>query len=202
MAYIIGTRKIYLFLTEEENGTSATSSDHSVESGEDITDHVKADAETITVTGQLVGSGYKSQIASIKAWEKSGQLCRYNGEMTLKNSLIKNFKVIHDNGCGTCSVSMEFQKIRIAQPAYVPADPATPAAEKATVNAGTQSVEVNNSDDSYHTVKAGDTIYALVNGAYKKYGKSCNDIMAANPDAFSRPGDFTTLKVGARLKMG
>ena len=65
-----------------------------------------------------------------------------------------------------------------------------------------QSVEVNNQQDQYHAVKAGDTVWSLVNGPYKKYGKSCEEIMAMNPDAFSKPGDFSTLKVGARLKMG
>lgn len=77
-----------------------------------------------------------------------------------------------------------------------------PREARETVSLGMQSVEVNDNGARYHTVKPGDTIYSLVNGPYRSEGKSCEDIMAANPEAFSKRGDFRTLKVGARLKMG
>ncbi|MCM1544693.1 MAG: hypothetical protein NC110_05270 [Ruminococcus sp.] len=73
-------------------------------------------------------------------------------------------------------------------------------------NAGMQQVENNSSSSKvYHTVKRGDTVYALVASAkapYKKYGFTCKDVMQKNPNAFSRANDYGSLKVGAKLWVG
>ena len=203
MAYLTGTRKVYLFVSEEDNQTSISASEHSVEQGMDLTDHVRPDAESISLRGVISGSNYKSIVSLIKKWEKAGRTVSYSGRTKLSQCLIDDFapsysKDIQDG----CSFTMVLRKIRIARPAYVPVVAATPPEAKPVADAGMQSVEANNPEDQYHIVKTGDTIWALTNGPYKKYGKSCDEIMAMNPDAFSRPGDFTTLKVGARLKMG
>lgn len=200
MAYLTGTNRIYLFVTSEETNYSVSASTHSVEDGEDLTDHVKAGSDTISISGMLVGSGYKMRVNTIKGWEKSGEIVRYSGGLSLSRCIISNFSVSHSADVAKgCNVSMDLTAVRIAKPAYVPPAQSTPQTAE-TGNAGVQSVEANTQDE-YHTVKSGDNVYSLVNGAYKKYGKSCQEIMDANPDAFSRPGDFTTLKVGARLKM-
>lgn len=201
MAYLVGTRKIYLFVKSEDNSVATTASTHSVENGADISDHVKMNAETVSVSGMLVGSSYMNSVAIIKSWEKDGTLVRYSGDVILKQCRISSFQLTHEaDTAGGCSFTMELESVRIAKPAYTVSE--LPAETKPTDNAGAQSVEVNNSGGVYHTVKAGDTVWALVNGPYKKYGKSCDDIMRMNPGAFSRAGDFRTLQIGARLKMG
>lgn len=202
MAYLTGTRRIYLFVRTENNAQSISASEHSVETGADLTDHVKADAEEISLDGIISGRNYKNIVKVIKNWEKSGTRVNYSGNISLSGCLIHNFRPSFSadiqNGC---TFSMELKKVRIAAPSYV-VQPNNSAPEtKETTNTGTNSVEVNNTDGDYHTVKSGDTVWSLVNGAYKKYGKSCQDIMIANPEAFSRKGDFKTLKVGAKLKM-
>lgn len=68
-------------------------------------------------------------------------------------------------------------------------------------NAGEQQVKTSSSKkEVYHTVKKGDTVYALVN-KYKT-GKSVSWVISNNPKAFSRKGDATTLQIGKKLLMG
>ena len=69
-------------------------------------------------------------------------------------------------------------------------------------NAGTQQTKGGSQSAVYHTVKKGDTVWALVNGKYKHLGKSCQWVIDKNPSAFSRKGDATTLQIGKRLLMG
>lgn len=67
-------------------------------------------------------------------------------------------------------------------------------------NGGTQQVNKGKGKEVRHTVKRGDTVYALVN-KYKT-GKSCQWVIDNNPSAFSRKGDPTTLQIGKKLLMG
>lgn len=69
-------------------------------------------------------------------------------------------------------------------------------------NAGTQQVKTGSKKAVYHTVKKGDTVWALVNKSYKNLGKTCKWVIDNNPKAFSKKGDASTLKVGAKLLMG
>ena len=71
-------------------------------------------------------------------------------------------------------------------------------------NAGTQQVNSNKAPRTpvYHTVKPGDTVLKLVTTTYKGLNSSVSFVMNNNPSAFSKKGDVTTLKVGARLLMG
>ena len=202
MAYLIGSHKVYLFVETEETAQAASASSHAVEQGADITDHVKAEPEELTVSGEIVGRQYQSIISTIKSWERSGELLRYAGSQTLRSCIIQSFSPSFSaEVSGGCKFSLSLKRIRIAAPAYVAAAD-VPREARETVSLGMQSVEVNDNGARYHTVKPGDTIYSLVNGPYRSEGKSCEDIMAANPEAFSKRGDFRTLKVGGRLKMG
>ena len=69
-------------------------------------------------------------------------------------------------------------------------------------NAGTQQVKNGTGTAVYHTVKKGDTVWALVNNKYNHLGKTGQWVIDNNPKAFSRKGDATTLQVGAKLLMG
>lgn len=69
-------------------------------------------------------------------------------------------------------------------------------------NGGTKQVSKGKKTAVYHTVKKGNTVWALVNKNYKSLGKTCQWVIDNNPKAFSRKGDPTTLKIGAKLLMG
>lgn len=88
-----------------------------------------------------------------------------------------------------------------------------------TTNAGTQQVKPSSSSAStttssttsssgkqypvYHKVKSGDVLYKLVEQySYLSPKPRISTVMANSPDAFTKPGVATSLKVGAYLLMG
>lgn len=90
-----------------------------------------------------------------------------------------------------------------------------------TTNAGTQQVKSSSSGKStstssktsstssdkkypvYHKVKSGDMVYKLCSQySYLSPAPRISTVMSNNPDAFTKPGVATTLKVGAYLLMG
>ena len=71
-----------------------------------------------------------------------------------------------------------------------------------TTNAGTQQISKGTSSAVYHTVKSGDTVWALVTQKYAYLNKSVSWVIDNNPNAFSKRGDATTLQIGASLLMG
>lgn len=94
----------------------------------------------------------------------------------------------------------------------------TSTSTSGTTNAGTQQVKnttttkasttTSNTSGTdkktypvYHKVKSGDTVFALVS-QYSYLGKSISWVISSSPNAFSRPGDPLTLKIGAYLLMG
>lgn len=71
-------------------------------------------------------------------------------------------------------------------------------------NAGTQQTKSTSTAKQtvWHTVKSGDTVWALVNKKYRSLGTSVDWVIKNNSHAFSRKGDATTLQIGKSLKMG
>lgn len=72
-------------------------------------------------------------------------------------------------------------------------------------NGGKQQVQETANKIIYHRVKKGETIYKLVNKTYKGKNKgknfSVSKTIKNNPNAFSKKGVATTLKIGARIRM-
>ena len=74
------------------------------------------------------------------------------------------------------------------------------SATNSKTNGGTKQTTSGTGTEIRHTVKKGDTVYALV-GKYGA-GKSCQWVIDNNPSAFSRKGDATTLQIGKNLLLG
>lgn len=194
---------LYVFVENEDLTHDIESTSHPVEKGIDITDHVRRKPYELSISGKIVdyGSTKATDILNkIKELQKSGSLITYKGRNNLSNMQIQNFSTSFPyTNWGGCDFSMSLTEVRIAKPAYT-------AAKKV----GTQQVDKGENKNVYHTVKKGDCIWALViTGAYKslepKYSKpmdKCNYIMSKNPNAFSRKGDFRTLKIGAKIFVG
>lgn len=74
-------------------------------------------------------------------------------------------------------------------------------------SSGSSSSSASSSSDKkypvYHKVKSGDMVYKLcAQYSYLSPAPRISTVMMNNPDAFSKPGVATTLKVGAYLLMG
>lgn len=194
---------MYIFVKDEEVSYGVEVAEHTVESGIEISDHVKREAATISISGKIVGKNANSVRSSIKQMHQTGVVCRYSGRTSMSNCLITSFSTSHPNTVwGGCEFSMTLKEIRTATTSYVK----TSEKKKDTKKTGTQQVEKKSKETNvYHTVKKGDTIWALVaapKAPYKKYGMSCDEVMKLNPSAFSRKGDFRTLQIDKKIIVG
>ncbi len=204
---------LYIFIQEESRNFGVEVTEHAVETGVDITDHVKRNPVTISLTGEIVGKNAASVQSKIQKMHQSGTLCKYVGRTTLSNCLITEFSTGHPNTIwGGCSFSMTLKEVRTASTSY---KKATTTKTKTTKKTGTQQKTTKSKVvNVYHKVKKGDTVWALVAASKAPYkslkrpainGKSysaCNWVMAKNPSAFSRKGDFGTLQIGKQLIVG
>lgn len=190
---------IYVFVEQEKFDSSVSAMSHPVEQGVDITDHVKPNAKKLSISGEIVGANSASIVSQFESMTKAGSSVRYAGRHTLPNAIIKSFAHDYSNKVmGGCKFTMTIEEVRVASSPYRPGS----GRLKAVTKAGTQQKAKNSTANVTYTVKKGDTIWDLVNGQYKSLGLTCNEVMAMNPGAFSRKGDFRTLQIGAVLNLG
>lgn len=202
---------MYIHVVDEKVDKGVEAPTHPVEEGIGTTDMVRMNPITISLSGKIVDySAMKSHevLAKISSLMASGSLVSYRGRNVKSNLIIRAFSTSHPNtNSGGADFEMELQEIRTAKSAYVEKTAtatatSSAATTRATTNAGTQQVKSGSGTAVYHTVKSGDTVWALVNKSYKHLGKTVQWVMDNNPAAFTRKGDASTLKVGARLLMG
>lgn len=150
-------------------------------------------------------------ISRLKKLKNTGGLVRYIGRNWCDKMQIASFETSHPNTVwGGCEFSMTLKECRIAKNAYV----APKINESSVKDGGQQQVEKGESKEVWYTVKSGDCVAALVaekdapyknlkrEGAKSGYWGACNWVMDKNPTAFSRKGDFRTLKDGAKILLG
>ena len=203
---------LYVFVIDEEMSHNIEVTEHAVEEGINISDHTKRKAIQLNISGEIVGRNAASVLNKIKTMQRSATLCKYVGRNSFSNCLITEFSTSHPHTIwGGCKFSMTLREIRTASTSYK-----KPAAKKKpTKKTGTQQVKKKSKvTHVYHKVKKGDTVWALVASSKAPYrnlkrpainGKSysaCNWVMAKNPSAFSRKGDFRTLQIGKKLIVG
>jgi hypothetical protein len=191
---------LYIFVVDEEMSYGVEVTEHPVETGIEISDHVKRKGATLSLTGEIVGENAASVLSKIKQMHQNGTLCKYAGRTTLANCLITDFSTGHPNTVwGGCEFSMTLKEIRTASTSYK-------KTKNDTNKSGTQQTKKNSDDPNvYHTVKPGDTIWDLVagpNAPYKQYSLGCDGVMQLNQGAFSRKGDFRTLQIGEKIIVG
>lgn len=198
----------YVFVKEESVTRDTESTSHAVEKGIDITDHIRRKPVEISISGSIVSHNGKKAydiLTNILNLQKNGSLISYVGRNAINNMQIQSFNTSHPNSVwGGCEFDMVLKEVRIAKSAYKP--PAKKAKKK---SAGTQQPSKGKNTNIYHTVKKGDTVWALVTKTYKslepKYSKpmdKCNWVMKQNPKAFSRKNDFGTLQIGKKILVG
>ena len=154
MAYI---NQYYLFVDGdgETANRSVSISDHPVEEGMVITDHVQRDPLELRISGKLVGADAETVRSNLETLQKNGSYVKYIGKEIISNAVILSFDTSRDiETDGGMSFDMTIREIRVAQSAY------RDAATGKTVKSGTQQV-VRNNQEIYHTVKSGDTLYSL-----------------------------------------
>lgn len=193
----------YIFVEQEDVSYSSEVTSHPVEKGLDTTDSVRSKARIVTISGEIVENvnGLLMQNkAALLALQQHGTIVSYKGRTALSNCIIEEISISNTYDVwGACKCSITLREIKIAK---------TPFKDSSTgvSRSGTQQVQKQSAEQYiYHTVKKGDTIWGLTqasNAPYKSAGATPAEIMKMNPDAFSRPGDFGTLQIGKRIKIG
>lgn len=156
---------IYVFVETEEVSRSASITEHSVESGLDISDNVKRNAVTLSIKGAIIGQNAKETVIELEKLLNSGKYARYvGGDFAFSNAVIKEFKTTKSNKYwGGYEFDMEIKEIRVAKAAYK-------STAKAT-KGGTSQVKKSSAKSStkkrYHRVKSGDCLWKI---AVKYYG--------------------------------
>lgn len=64
-------------ITSEQVKHSAQTTDHSVEKGEDISDHTKTNNPTIDITGAVMGKDASNKLQKLKKYQKDGELIKF-----------------------------------------------------------------------------------------------------------------------------
>ena len=213
MALING---IYVFVEDESLDMNLECTEHPVEEGTEITDHIQRKSVEITLKGKIVDyddtlSWEDSTIVSVNATtaldklkqlQKSGSLITYVGRNAQSNLQIQSFSTTHPNTVwGGCEFDMTLKELRVAQPAYTE--------DYSAGCAGTQQVEQGENGEIYHIVKLGDKLWNLVSENYKilkpffsSVSEKCAWVMEQNPHAFSVSGDIDSLMAGEKILMG
>ena len=110
---------IYVHITDEKVGRNIKSTDHPTEKGIDITDNVKREPVTLSISGKIVDTDtLKSHEALAKLYEleNNGSLITYSGRNIIKNMQIQAFNSTHPNtNAGGLDFDMELKEVRIAQ---------------------------------------------------------------------------------------
>jgi hypothetical protein len=178
---------MYIFIDSEDMSHSSTKTDHPVEDGVNITDHVKLNPITLSISGVIAGKNAAQDISKLQALHDNRNPVTYIGRGALYNAIILSFShSANKNISNGRSYSMKLEEIRIAKSSYN--SPSQPLSK------GQQQV-VNNvqSDEVYHTVRKGEYRYMLA----EKFGTTVAEITRLNPQI----NDWTNLKVGTQLRV-
>jgi LysM repeat protein len=193
---------IYVFVTDEDVDRAVDKTSHPVESGVDLTDNVRRQGTVLKIKGEIVGSDALQKLQKLTNMMAAGTIVPYQGRYGYSKMQLTAFNTSHPNTIwGGFSFDATLEEVRIAASAYTPVKTIAPRALAGPQQKKAQSITTK----VYHTVKRGDTVWALVaakNAPYRQYGFSCNDVMKNNPKAFSRYGDFRTLQIGRQLWVG
>lgn len=202
---------LYVFVASEELSMSVDVTEHVVESGIDIADHVRRRAFTLSISGEIVGQNADSINSQLKKLQSNGAVVKYSGRNITTNCIITDFSTSHPNTIwGGCEFSMTLKEIRTAATSYN----ATVSTNKAKKTSTKQVTQKSNVTWVYHTVKKGDNVWALVAASKAPYknlkrpainGKkysACDWVMQKNQSAFSKKGDFRTLQIKKKIIVG
>lgn len=93
----------------------ATITDHPVEKGQDISDHVKQDPSIIDLYGQMVGPDAAKKLSQLKKYQREGELLNYVGRNSYTNVVIQSIDRDHSvrNRFGY-EFNMTLKHVRIA----------------------------------------------------------------------------------------
>lgn len=90
--------------------------DHPLETGEAVTDHVQLDPLTIGITGIIVGSDASVRMKRLEEYQKKGTLLTYVNRISAVGVIILNFDSTHGKDVGNgFTFSMTLKRMKVSQ---------------------------------------------------------------------------------------
>lgn len=162
--------KISLLITDEGLSSSVTATSYPVEKGEPLTDHVQEEAQTLSISGFVLGSDYKSSLQYFRDSMRKGTPLTFTGRTIAKNVIITSIDDSRTSDVGNGSaVSIKLQFVRFASTSWTKV--------KNNGKKKTVSKKSSSSKAVYHVVKKGDTYW----GCAIQYGTTVKALEKLNP---------------------
>lgn len=182
--------KYYIFVEEEEATLSANVTQHPVETGIKVTDNVKQQPITLTVSGKIVAVGDTSATTireALRQLNQYGIVVRYQGVHILPEAVISNLKTkATAEISGGYDFEMDLTQIRIVKSAYkAAAKTATTTKQVTTKKTTTTTTKKAEPAKRYYTVKTGDCPWSIAVKYYNN-GTKWEQMMKANTDIIAR----------------
>jgi len=135
-------------VTEERPEMNTEVSEHPIEDGASVSDHVALRPISISMNGVVAGEGAGDKIGKLRSWRNDRHRLRYTGRNIFKNYVISEMQTEHDARVGDgFRFRLVLQQVRTVKPSLVEitnADPApaeTPVANKQATTTAVKQVE-------------------------------------------------------------
>ena len=113
----------YVQVVDESVSNETDITSHAVETGIDISDHIRNKPVQISISGNIVDVGDVKAytiLSQLQQFQKSGAMIEYHGRNVQNGLMIASFNTTHPNTInGGCEFSMELRGLRTAAPSYI-----------------------------------------------------------------------------------
>lgn len=200
---------LHVWVKEESISNPVTVATHPIETGANISDYVKPEPATLSITGEIVGDDAQNKVNQLKNWQRMGMVVSYVGRNIFGNSQITEFTIKFTNKItGGCEFTMTLREIAVAQNVFWTAKDGYDGPMMVTLKGNDGTVQVLNlaePRERTHTLMTGETLWFIAE-QYRASGVTVDSLKKLNQDrdVFSPgcKGDFNNLRTGAALLLG
>ncbi|MBA2878055.1 LysM repeat protein [Anoxybacillus kamchatkensis] len=186
-----------ILVLDESINTGVTVTDHPVEQGFNISDHIEPETPTIELNAIIIRPTFERAQKAVDILESKmykGERIVYEGKKIYPNFVIQSFKYNRNKNIKNgYNASITLKKVRIAQQSYVPTLPKERSQIKPVTNSGRKQTQNKPTNTAvYHTIRKGDTYWSIA----PKYGTTWQAIQKLNPGV-----DPRKLQIGQKVRV-
>lgn len=176
---------VFIDTVYSENPSGAVDvTEHPVEDGVNIADHVKKNAKTMSISGVITGPDASARKSKLEKYMNEGKLLRYSYRNQMSNVIIGSFDTTHDADVkGGLKFSMTLMELRIAKPTIIRN---LPQKAKPKQNKGLQQPK-GSTPAKVYIVKSGDNLTRIGRNhggiSWRKIYDKNKGLIGSNPDS-------------------
>jgi len=111
---MISGESLKLVIEREAPVIDATVTEHPIEKGRSISDHMESKSEAMQLSGIIVGPNHEQHLALLRSWIRDRHLVRYSGRNRLDSYVIQSLRTDHDSSIiDGFRVSITLRQVRI-----------------------------------------------------------------------------------------